>query len=96
MINNLKNYIASIEFLNKKIFNYIIFVERKHIVSVFKNYLLWDEMSDFLNRFYFKNESKNKLSKITTNYEKYNLFSTVYYSLDDIIKIISKNIKKNI
>ena len=53
-------------------------------------------MSDFLNRFYFKNESKNKLSKITPNYEKYTLFSPVYYSLDDIIKIISKNIKKNI
>ena len=65
MINNLKKYNVSIEFINKKIITDIIFDERKHIVSIFKNYLLWDEMSDFLNRFYFKNESKNKLSKIT-------------------------------
>ena len=94
MINNLKKYNVSVEFLNKKIITDIIFDERKHIVSVFKNYLLWDEMSDFLNRFYYKHESKNRLPKINHYYEKYTLFPPVYYSLEGVIKIMIKNVKK--
>lgn len=30
--------------------NDIIYDEQKHLVSVFKEYLLWDETSDFLRR----------------------------------------------
>ncbi len=94
MIHNLKKYNVSIEFINKKIITDIIFDERKHIVSIFKNYLLWDEMSDFLNRFYYKHESKNRLPKINHYYEKYTLFPPVYYSLEGVIRIMLKNVKK--
>ena len=94
MVNNLKKYNISIESYNKKIITDIIFDERKHIVSEFKNYLLWDEMSDFLKRFYYIHESKNRLPKINNYYEKYTLFSPVYFSLEDIIKIMLKNVKR--
>ena len=47
MILNLKKYNITPEMYNKKIINDIIYDENKHIVSQFKNYLLWDENSDF-------------------------------------------------
>ena len=94
MISNLKKYNVSNDSYNKKIITDIIYDERKHIVSVFKNYLLWDETSDFLKRFYYKHESRNRLPKINHYYEKYTLFPPVYFCLDDIIKIMLKYIKR--
>ena len=94
MISNLKKYNMTIETYNKKVITDIIYDERKHIVSVFKNYLLWDEMSDFLKRFYYKHESKNRLPKINHYYEKYTLFPPVYFPLEDVIKIMLKNVKR--
>ena len=81
MINNLKKYNVNTTFYNTKIINDIIYDEKKHIVSVFKNYLLWDETSDFLKRFYYKHESIKRLPKITDYYEKYTLFPPVYFNL---------------
>ena len=94
MISNLKKYNMTIESYNKKVITDIIYDERKHIVSVFKDYLLWDEMSDFLKRFYYKHESRNRLPKINHYYEKYTLFPPVYFSLEDVIKIMLKNVKR--
>ena len=94
MFSNLKKYNMTIESYNKKVITDIIYDERKHIVSVFKNYLLWDEMSDFLKRFYYKHESKNRLPKINHYYEKYTLFPPVYFPLEDVIKIMLKNVKR--
>ena len=94
MILNLKKYNVTIDSYNKKIITDIIYDERKHIVSEFKNYLLWDERSDFLKRFYYKYESKNRLPKINHYYEKYTLFTPVYFNLDDVVKIMLKNVKR--
>ena len=94
MILNLKKYNVTIDSYNKKIITDIIYDERKHIVSEFKNYLLWDERSDFLKRFYYKYESKNRLPKINHYYEKYTLFPPVYFNLDDVVKIMLKNVKR--
>ena len=94
MILNLKKYNITPEMYNKKIINDIIYDENKHIVSQFKNYLLWDENSEFLKRFYLLHESLNRLPKINYYYEKYTLFSPVYFSLDDLVKIMNKNVKK--
>ena len=35
---------------NRYKINDIIYDDQKHLVSVFKDYLLWDETSDFLRR----------------------------------------------
>jgi hypothetical protein len=47
---HLNEYNMTIRKLNIKIINDIIYDERKHLVCVFKDYLLWDENSDFLKR----------------------------------------------
>ena len=94
MISNLKKYNVNVDIYNKKIINDIIYDENKHIVSEFKNYLLWDENSDFLKRFYYFHESINRLPKINYYYETYTLFPPVYFCLDDLVKIMIKNVKR--
>ena len=94
MISNLKKYNVNEDMYNKKIINDIIYDENKHIVSEFKNYLLWDENSDFLKRFYYLHESINRLPKINYYYETYTLFPPVYFCLDDLVKIMIKNVKR--
>lgn len=49
--HNLNKYNSSPDDYNTKVINDIIFDERKRIVSIFKEYLLLDETSDFLKRY---------------------------------------------
>lgn len=43
----------------------IVYNEDRHIVSVFKDYLIFDDVGEFLKRFYNYTEScHNKLGKI--------------------------------
>ena len=51
-------------------------------------------MSNILKRFYYKYESKNRLPKINNYYEKYILFSPIYFPLEDINKVILKIVKR--
>ena len=94
MVNNIRKYNISKESYNKKIINDIIYDEKKHIVSVLKDYIIEDGGNDFLKRFYYKHESINRLPKITGYYEKYTLFSPIYFHMEDIVKIMLKNVKK--
>ena len=48
IFKNLQKYNTTITKYNVYITNAIIFDQRNHIVTVFKNYLLWDETSEFL------------------------------------------------
>lgn len=56
-LNLNKKYLTSREYYNVKIINDIIYNEQTHIVSVFKDYLIFDDISEFLKRFYNKLES---------------------------------------
>lgn len=47
---NLANHNCGIQDHNKYMINDIIYDEQKRLVSVFKDFLLWDESSDFLRR----------------------------------------------
>lgn len=49
-----RKYLTSREYYNVKIINDIIYNENAHIVSVFKDYLIFDDVSEFLKRFYNK------------------------------------------
>ena len=46
----------------------IIFDEKTHYVSLFKDFLYVDDDGEFLKRFYFKHEQKQKLKQILTYY----------------------------
>ena len=94
MNSHLFKYNISENEYNKKVINDIIYDEKKHIVSILKDYIIEDGGNDFLQRFYYKHESINRLPKITGYYEKYTLFSPVYFNMEDIVKIMIKNVKK--
>lgn len=47
---NLQPHDTDVTKHNVKVINDIIYDEKKHIVCVFKDFLLWDENSDFLKR----------------------------------------------
>ena len=90
----LLSYNMPSEEINKKIINYIIFDERKRIVSTFKDYLLWYETSDFFKSYYKKNKSIKMINRFITYYESYTLFFPEYGPLEDILHILKKNIKR--
>ena len=90
----LHNYNMSYEEINKKIINDIIFDEKKRIVSIFKDYLLWYETSDFFKLFYNKNKSIKMIKRFIRYYEAYTLFFPEYGPFEDILKILKKNIKR--
>lgn len=50
IFSNLEEYNTNLNKYNIKIINDIIYDEKKHLVCMFKDYLLWDENSDFLKR----------------------------------------------
>ena len=88
---NLKKYNATI--INYKIntTNSLIFDQKIHLVAIFKDYLIWDDLSDFLKRFYFLNESIQIIPKISECYNHYSIFSPVYFGLDGLVIIIMSN-----
>ena len=85
---NLKHYSITKKKYNIYIINAIIFDQKNHIVSEFKNYLLWDETSEFLKRFYYISECFERLPNISQYYETYTLFSPIYFGLDSPLIII--------
>lgn len=91
---NLQNHNSDRQLFYSKIVNDIIYDERKRIVCVFKDYLLWDENSDFLKRFYYISESKIKLTRFTAYYIKYSVMRPIYFKLD-VHKIMNKNVRKH-
>ena len=70
----LLSYNLPIEEINKKIINDIVFDEKKRIVSIFKDYLLWYETSDFFKSYYKKNKSIKMINRFITYYNSYTLF----------------------
>jgi hypothetical protein len=45
--------------------------EPRHIVTVFKDYLIYDDFSEYLKRFYFKTESRQRLPRVFEFYSSY-------------------------
>jgi hypothetical protein len=54
---NLSKYMTSKDFYNIKVVNDVIYNENTHIVSVFKDYLIFDDISEFLKRGYELSEA---------------------------------------
>ena len=89
----IKLYQMTEDIYNIKIINEIISNENTHIVALFKDYLIKDDINEFIYNFYKLNESILILKEIF-KYYKYN--SVVYpnYILLPEKKYIYKNIKK--
>ena len=52
-----KKYSDQMNFYQTKVINDILFNEPSHLTTVFKEYLIQDDRSDFLKRFYSEEES---------------------------------------
>ena len=88
IFKNLQKYNTTITKYNVYITNAIIFDQRNHIVTVFKNYLLWDETSEFLKRYYKKKDNVERLPKIAEYYEQYTLYTPNYFGHEGLIILI--------
>ena len=90
--NIIKKYINP-EYYLKNIINNIIYNEKTHIVAIFKDYLILDDCSEFLKRYYKKIESYIRLPKFYEYYDTYSKIYPNYTSLPEG-KFIYKNIQK--
>jgi len=88
-----KKYITSKDSYNLKVVNDIIYNENSHIVTVFKEYLIFDDISEFLKRFYHSSETAQRLRKVNDYYAKYSKVFPNYFLFKES-KYMFKNIKR--
>ena len=67
--------------------------ENRHIVSVFKDYLIFDDFSEYLKRFYRLIEGVERLPRVFEFYEKYSKVFPNYVVLPEN-KYMFKNIER--
>ena len=80
------------EFNNCKVVNDLIYNEVTHLVCIFKDYLILDDINEFLKRFYMTpSETKVRLPKLCDFYDKYSQVLPNYVALPES-KYMFKNI----
>lgn len=88
-----KKYLTSRTYYNVKVVNDIIYNECSNIVSMFKDYLIFDDVSEFLKRFYNINEAIERMPKIIEFYDKFSKVFPNYVNLPEN-KYMFKNIER--
>jgi hypothetical protein len=91
--NLCKKYLTSRDYYNVKIINDVIYNENTNIVSLFKDYLIYDDVSEFLKRQYTFAEGESRLPRIFEFYEKYSKVFPNYVILPES-KYMFKNIER--
>ncbi len=81
------------DFYNIKVINEIICNESTHVVAAFKDYLINEDTSEFLQKFYTRKESKEGLPKIFEYYDCCSVIFPNYIVLPES-KYIYKNIQR--
>ena len=89
----IRRYEKPLSYHDVKMINDIIYNEKTHYVELFKEYLIYEDINEFLKRFYNINEITIKLPRILLFYEKY---SKIYanYTVIPESKYMYKNIKR--
>ena len=88
IIKNLKKHSITINKYYTFLIDSIILAHKSHMVTEFKNYLLWDENSEFLKKYYDIKDSCDRLSTISLYYQTYTLFAPVYFGLNAPLLVI--------
>ena len=86
-------YLTGMDYYNVKVVNDVIYNDTTHLVSVFKDYLIYDDISEFLKRYYNMTESLTRLNKIYDFYDKYSKVFPNYIILEEN-KFMFKNIER--
>ena len=99
IIKNLKKYNSSISYYNKEKIASLIFDGKFHYVSIFKDYLFWDDEVECLKKYYKINESTVKINQFInyycTIYNSLNIYC-IYFHLGDCKEVILKYYRKKI
>ena len=88
-----KKYMNTKELYNTKIINDIVYNENVHIVAVFKEYLIFDDITELFAKVYKYSELKQKLNRLYSFYEKYSKVFPSYIILE-ARKFMFKNISR--
>ena len=88
-----KKYSSGNYSFNKISINNLIFNENCLVVARFKDFLIYDDNTDFLRRFYPSDEGIKRLNKILAFYEKYSKIFPNYLVLKENIYLY-RNIRK--
>ena len=91
---DLRKYNFSNNNFNIQKSNKIIFDKSKRLVSLFKAHLLWNETSDFLKKYYNMSKSIDLLPNMCKYYEEFTFRYPEYGPLEDVLKIMKRNIMK--
>ena len=89
----LKTYYITENYYNSRMINDIIYNEKSHIVSLFKDNLIIDDCSEFLKRYYTTDESQLRLPRFFEYHETYSRIYPNYTAIPES-KYIYKNIHK--
>ena len=99
IINNLKKHNSSITYYNKEKITSLIFDGKFHYVSIFKDYLFWDDNVECLKKYYKKNESilliNQFINYYSTIYNSLNIYC-IYFNLGDCKDVILEYYRKKI
>ena len=90
---NLFKYNSYPYFFYIKISNQLLFNFPNHLVSLFKDYLIWNENYDYIKNFNCLQNSMKLIPKIGIYYQTYTLFFPNFFPLRDLNFIIAKYIK---
>jgi hypothetical protein len=88
-----RKYASDRTIYNAKVINDLIYNENTHIVSVFKDYLIYDDRGEFMKRFYSSSEIQPRIQKITAYYSQNSRVFPCYFGIDER-KYMFKNIKR--
>ena len=84
-------YKTSERIFSRNIIDNIIFNERSHFVTNYKEFLIFEDVYEFLKRYYTNEESNIRLKKFINYYSKYSFLFPNYSPLSEAV-IIYKNI----
>ena len=72
-----KRNLHSNESYNIKQINDIVYNEKAHVVACFKDFLIFDDSSEFLKRYYKSKEIEERLPRLYDYYENYSSYYLV-------------------
>ena len=94
MIKSLKaKYLGHHDYFFSKVISDIMYNEERHVVSVFKDYLIFDDFSEYLKRVYSIEEVIERLPKIFDFYDECSKVFPNYIAIPER-RFMFKNIEK--
>jgi hypothetical protein len=88
-------YLATQEYYHSKITSDVMYNEPRHMVSIFKDYLIYDDFSEYLKRPYSLSECNDRLPKVFEYYQQYSKLFPTYVGLGiQECKYMFKNIER--